>query len=37
MKTIYWIDDDFKSMIYIMQGAIKKLWHLDEQGNETEK
>ena len=37
MKKIYWIDDNFEEMIYIMQGAIKKLWHLDEQETETER
>ena len=29
MKQLYWIDDDFKQMLHIMQGAISKFWKLD--------
>ncbi|MCH5264760.1 MAG: hypothetical protein J1F02_02595 [Lachnospiraceae bacterium] len=31
MKQIYWIDDDFAQMFYIIQGVILKLWKLDSQ------
>ena len=31
MKKLYWIDDDFDEMFYVTQGAISKLWHLDDK------
>lgn len=37
MKQIYWIDDDFKQMLYIIQGAIAKLWKIKWQSNEEKE
>lgn len=34
MKQVYWIDDSFQQMLYIMQGAITKLWNLENTGEE---
>lgn len=31
MKQIYWIDDNFLEMFFILQGAISKLWKLEEK------
>ncbi len=30
MKQIYWIDDNVQQMLYIVQGAIAKLWKIEE-------
>lgn len=34
MKQIYWIDDNVQQMLYIVQGAIAKLWKIEEDGTE---
>lgn len=34
MKQVYWIDDNIEQMIYIIQGAIKKLWKIEEENQE---
>ena len=34
MKQLYWIDDDFKQMLHIMQGAISKFWKLNDLNSE---
>lgn len=34
MKQVYWIDDDIEQMIYIIQGAITKLWKIEEENAE---
>ena len=31
MKQIYWIDDNIEQMMYIIQGAIKKLWKIGQR------
>ena len=28
MKQIYWIDDNIEQMMYIIQGAVTKLWKI---------
>lgn len=35
MGKIYWVDDDFTQMLYIIQGAISKLWRLKQQDAES--
>lgn len=34
MKRLYWIDDDILRMLYVAQGAIKKLWKLNDSTTE---
>lgn len=34
MKQVYWIDDNIEQMIYIIQGAITKLWKIEEENAE---
>lgn len=34
MKQIYWIDDNIQQMLYIVQGAIAKLWKVKEENTE---
>lgn len=34
MKQLYWIDDDFERMKHVVQGAIRKLWKLDNIDSE---
>ena len=34
MKQIYWIDDNIEQMLYIIQGAIAKLWKIGEENAE---
>ena len=35
MGKIYWVDDDFTQMLYIIQGGIAKLWRLKQTENES--
>ncbi len=35
MGKIYWVDDDFTQMLYIIQGAIAKLWRLKQTEKES--
>lgn len=37
MKQIYWIDDNFSEMFFILQGAISKLWKLDKKEIDKEE
>lgn len=34
MRQVYWIDDNTEQMLYIMQGAIAKLWKIEEKNAE---
>lgn len=34
MKQLYWIDDNFQQVSYIIQGALLKLWRLDNKETE---
>lgn len=34
MKHLYWIDDDFKQMLHILQGAISGFWKLNDLESE---
>lgn len=34
MKQMYWIDDNIQQMLNIMQGAITKLWKIEEENAE---
>ena len=39
MKKIYWIDDSVQQLLYILHGAISKLWeieNLDQEGIASE-
>lgn len=37
MTELYWIDDDFDEMFYIIKGIIKILWRLDAQNDKKVK
>ncbi|MCI9220553.1 MAG: hypothetical protein HFH94_12580 [Lachnospiraceae bacterium] len=34
MKQIYWIDDNIEQMMYIIQGAVTKLWKVEQKSAE---
>lgn len=34
MKKLYWIDDDMQHMLYVVHGAIRKLWKLNDIASE---
>ena len=34
MKKIYWIDDNMQQLTYILQGAISKMWEIENSKEE---